>query len=118
VTAASSGCWSQRWSWAPKAAAGNTLYTYYHVGHWCSSGSSVTSARVSDSGGETSTPGWSYKGVVASGSRVVSNEGRSYTKHKFVLSVAGITLQTSTPCARVRGKSNGTSTADGTCGVS
>ncbi|UJP41101.1 hypothetical protein [Cellulomonas palmilytica] len=118
MTTSASGCWSQRWTWAPKAAAGNTLYTYYHVGHWCASGSSVTSAKISDHGGETSTPGWSYSGVVGSGRGVVSNEGRSYTRHKFVLKIGGITLQTSTPCARVKGRSSGSSTADSVCGIS
>lgn len=118
VTPLATGCWSQRWTWAPRAAAGNTLYTYYHVGHWCSSGSTVTSARILDHGGETSTPGWSYAGMTGSGRGVVSNEGRSYTRHKFVLSVGGITLQTATPCARVRGKSSGSSSADSVCGIS
>ncbi len=118
VTPSASGCWSQRWTWAPRAAAGNTLYTYYHVGHWCASGSSVTSARIADSGGETSTPGWSYEGVTGSGKGVVSNEGRSYTRHKFVLRVGGIKLQSPTPCARVKGRASGPSSADSVCGIS
>ncbi|CAM5790017.1 hypothetical protein [Cellulomonas persica] len=117
VTPMATGCWSQRWTWAPKAAAGNTLYTYYHVGHWCSSGSTVTSAKIADYGGETSTPGWSYEGVVGSGKGVVSNEGRSYTRHKFELSVGSWVVQTKTPCGRVKGKSSGSSSADATCGI-
>lgn len=117
VTPQATGCWSQRWTWGPKAAAGNTLFTYYHVGHWCSSGSSITSAKVADSGGETSTPGWSYKGVINSGKGVVSNEGRSYSQHKFELRVGGWVVQTKTPCGRVKGKTSGTSTADTTCGI-
>ncbi len=117
VSPMATGCWSQRWTWAPKAAAGNTLYTYYHVGHWCSSGSTVTSARIADYGGETSTPGWSYRGMTGSGKGVVSNEGRSYTRHKFELSVGSWVVQTVTPCGRVKGRSSGTSTADSTCGI-
>ncbi len=117
VTPMATGCWSQRWTWAPKAAAGNTLYTYYHVGRWCSSGSSVTSATIADYGGETSTPGWSYEGMIGSGKGVVSNEGRSYTRHKFELSVGSWVVQTKTPCGRVKGKSSGSSSADATCGI-
>ncbi|GEA84770.1 hypothetical protein CWIS_12485 [Cellulomonas sp. A375-1] len=117
VSPLATGCWSQRWTWAPKAAAGNTLYTYYHVGSWCSSGSSVTSARIADYGGETSTPGWDYEGVIASGKGVVSNEGRSYSKHKFELRVGSWVVQTATPCGRVKGRSSGSSTADATCGI-
>jgi len=117
VTPMSVGCWTQRWTWNKKAAVGNTLFTYYHVGKWCASGSSVTSASIADRGGETSTPGWSYQGVTASASGIVSNEGRSYSKHKFVFKIGSFTVQTQTPCARVKGKYNATSTADGTCGI-
>lgn len=111
------GCWTQRWTWAPKAAAGNTLYTYYHVGYWCSSGSTVTAASVADAGGETKTIGWRYEGIVRDGAGVVSNQGRSYTQHKFVLGVGGWDIQTPLECARVKGLSTATSTADSVCGI-
>lgn len=117
VSPMATGCWTQRWTWGPKAAAGNTLYTYYHVGYWCSSGSTVTAASIADSGGETKNPGWRYEGVIASGSGVVSNQGRSYTQHKFVLGVGGWDVQTPLECARVKGASSGTSSADSVCGI-
>lgn len=111
------GCWTSRWTGSAQATAGNTLYTWYHVGGWCANGSTVTSAWEADSGGETSTPGWRYEGVVARDSGVVSNEGRSYSKHQFVLGVGGWDVQSPQECLRVRGFSNATATASYTCGI-
>ncbi|WP_156157641.1 hypothetical protein, partial [Demequina pelophila] len=117
ITPLAVGCWTQRWTWGPKAAAGNTLYTYYHVGYWCSSGSTVTAASVQDYGAETKTPGWRVIGSVSKGAAVVSNQGRSGSQHTFALGVGGWDVQTPVHCARVKGLSNGTSTADSVCGV-
>jgi len=117
ITPMAYGCWTQRWSWAGKALAGNTLYTYYHVGGWCASGTSVTRAWEADSGGQTYAIGWRYEGVVKRSSGIVSNQGRSYTQHKFVLGAGGWDVQTSIPCGRVKGYYNATSGADGTCGI-
>lgn len=117
ITPLAVGCWQQRWNWSGQAAAGNTLYTFYHVGHWCASGTTVRSAAILDAGGETRTPGWRYEGIVARSSGVVANQGRSYTQHKFVLGVGGWDIQTSLRCFRVKGTAAGTSTSDGTCGI-
>ena len=117
VTAAAAGCWTSRYEGEAKALAGNTVFTVYHVGRWCSNGTSVTEASVVDSGGETSTIGWRYEGVVASDARVVNNEGRSYSKFKFVLGAGGWDIQTPTPCLRTKGKADGTTDNDTTCGV-
>lgn len=117
VTPLATGCWTQRATWKPKAAAGNVLYTYHHVVGWCASGSQVTSARVADSGGETKTPGWRYEGITASAAGVVSNQGRSYTQHKFVLGVGGWDVQSPLHCGRGKGGSSGSATFDATCGI-
>lgn len=117
VSPLAKGCWTSRTNRSGKAKAGNTLYTYYHVGRWCSSGTVVTSSNVADSGGETKTPGWRYEGVTKRGTGIVSNQGRSYSQYRFVLGVGGWDIQTPTPCARVRGTSAGTATSDGVCGI-
>lgn len=117
VTPQATGCWTQRWTWGPKAAAGNTLYTYYHVGYWCSSGTRITAARIADAGGETKTVGWRYEGITARSAGIVSNQGRSYTQHKFVLGVGGWDVQSPLECARVKGLTSGTSQADSVCGI-
>jgi hypothetical protein len=117
VSPMSSGCWTIRWDGWAKAAAGNTLYTYYHVGYWCSSGSSITAASTAAAGGETSTPGWRYEGVINESHGIVSNQGRSYTQQKFVLGVGGWDVQSPTPCLRVNGLTNGTATGSSTCGI-
>jgi hypothetical protein len=118
LSALATGCWTQRWSGSAKAAAGNTLYTYYTTGGWCASGSTITSAWVADAGGETSTPGWRYDGVVATGSGIVSNQGRSYSQSTFVLSVGGFDVQSASPCVRVLGRTSGSSSAQYSCGLS
>lgn len=117
VSPLAKGCWSSRTNRSGRAKAGNTLYTYYHVGRWCSSGTVVTSSSVADAGGETKTPGWRYEGIAKRGAGVVSNQGRSYSQHRFVLGIGGWDVQTPTPCARVRGTSSGTAMSDGVCGI-
>jgi hypothetical protein len=118
LAASANGCWLGRADYAAKAAAGNTLYTYYHTGGWCVSGSTVYSPSTYEHGGETSTPGWHYNGVIGSGAGVISNQGRSYSQFKFTLSVGPWDVQTPTPCIRVNGLNNATYTSSGTCGVS
>lgn len=117
VTPLAVGCWTGRVDWTVRAAAGNGLYSYYHVGRWCSNGSSVTSASIADKGAQTYTVGWRYAGVTASGSGVVSNQGRSYTQHKFILGVGGWDVDTRLECGRVRGQSTGGYLYDTTCGI-
>ncbi|WP_024285223.1 hypothetical protein [Cellulomonas sp. KRMCY2] len=118
VSPMSTGCWTQRWNGSARSAAGNVLYTYYTSGGWCSTGSTVTRAWLAEAGGETSTPGWRYDGVVKSGAGVVSNQGRSYAQHRFVLRVGGWDVQSPSPCLRVSGTSGGTSSGAYTCGIS
>ena len=117
VSPMATGCWAQRWSGNARSAAGNVLYTYYTNGGWCSAGSTVTSAWLADAGGETSTPGWRYDGVVKTGAGVVSNQGRSFAQHRFVLRVGGWDVQSPSPCLRVSGTSSGTSSGTYTCGI-
>lgn len=117
ISPLSTGCWTGRVNGSAKALAGNTLYTYYHVGYWCSSGSTITAARVQAAGGETSTPGWRYEGVINRGAAIVSNQGRSYSQQKFVLGTGGWDIQSPTPCLRVNGLTSGSYTYSSTCGV-
>lgn len=117
-TAAASGCWLGRANYKATALAGNTLYTYFHTGGWCISGGCVYDPSTYEDGGETSTPGWHYNGVIKRKAGVISNQGRSYSQFKFTLSVGPWDVQTPTPCVRVNGLSNATYTSSGTCGIS
>lgn len=117
VSPLAKGCWTSRTNRSGKAKAGNTLYTYYHVGRWCSSGTVVTSSTVADAGGETKTPGWRYEGVTRRSAGIVSNQGRSFSQQKFVFGIGGWDVQTPTPCARIKGTTAGTASADGVCGI-
>lgn len=116
VSPQATGCWVGRADWNITAIAGNSLYTYYHVGGWCMSGSTVTSANIADRGAQTWTVGWRYNGVTASGSGVVSNQGRSYTQHNFILGVGGWDVQNTRECGRVNGGDN-YYTSSTTCGI-
>jgi hypothetical protein len=112
-----SGCWTARGNGEGKALAGNTLFTYYTVGGWCSSGSKITDAWLADAGGETSTIGWRYEGVINKSSGIVSNQGRAYAQFKFVLGSGGIDVQSPTPCLRIKGTSAPAATVDTVCGI-
>ena len=117
VSPRATGCWTMRSNGSAKAATGNTLYTYFHVGQWCASGSTVTSAKIQERGGETSTPGWRWAGAVGGSAGVVGNQGRSYSQVKFVLRAGAWDVQSPTPCLRVNGMSNATATTSSTCGI-
>lgn len=117
VSPLATGCWTQRWTWSPRSGVGTVLYTYYHVGYWCSSGTRVTAARVAAAGGETRTPGWSYNGVVDRGAGIAANQGRSFSQHKFTLRAGGIVVQSPLQCGRVKGAASGGASADRVCGI-
>jgi hypothetical protein len=57
--------------------AGNTLYKSWHVGRWCKTGSTVTSASRVEQGWQTYWLGWNGKGLIGGSAAVVSNQGRS-----------------------------------------
>ena len=117
VSPRATGCWTLRVNGSAKAATGNTLYTYYHVGKWCASGSTVTSATIQERGGETSTPGWRWAGAIGGGAGVVSNQGRSFSQVSFILKAGLWDVQNPTPCLRVNGMSNATGTTSSACSI-
>lgn len=111
------GCWhGQANGWA-EAAAGNTLYTYFVEGTWCSNGSGVTSASYDRAGGETSTPGWSYEGLLDNDSGISGNRGIFWAQHEFELGSGGWVIQNPTPCIRFLGSAAGNTDSDRTCSV-
>ncbi|RVW00874.1 hypothetical protein [Rhodococcus spongiicola] len=118
VSPTATGCWTMRADYHARAAAGNTLYTAWHVGYWCSDGNTITDARTLDSGGETRTPYWSYEGPIDGGAGVWQNEARSFTKLRFVHGIPGKwQIQSPTPCIRVIGSVNGSGKGDDRCSV-
>lgn len=117
ATPVAAGCWTARSEGEATALLGNTLFTYYHVGAWCSDGLSVTDASVVDYGGETASLGWRYEGGINTDAGVVANEGRSYSQQKFVFGTGGWDIQTPTPCIRVSGYASGDVVADEVCGI-
>lgn len=113
----SGGCWRSEARGSARAAAGNTLYTYWVAGTWCISNGRVTSARVDYTGGETSTPGWRYEGERARGSGISSNIGRMWARHRFVLGSGGWDVQTTENCIRLNGYANHTAGSDLRCSI-
>ncbi|GAA2632709.1 hypothetical protein [Streptomyces vastus] len=112
-----SGCWYGKATGSSRAAAGNTLYTFWVENTWCSNGSRVTSNSYRTADGETSTPGWRYEGVQTKGAGIVGNQGRAWAKHLFVLGVGGWDIQSPNECIRVKGAASGTAYADRVCSI-
>ncbi len=110
AAAAFSGCWALSDTWAGKAAAGNTLYTYWQATQVCVSGGRVTSVTVYNYDGETSTPLWSYKGATKA-TYNAGFEGRGYVKAHFQLGTYGIIVQDVYACGQLRLNANGHSYA-------
>jgi hypothetical protein len=66
AAAASTSCWY--WNDWRKAYGlfGNTLWTFNVEPNWCGNGSWIVNYAYTNTWGDTSTPGWSYKGVISS----------------------------------------------------
>lgn len=73
--------------------------------------------HILEASGETKTPGWRYDGVRASGYKVVSNQGRGWAKHRFILGVGGWDVNHPEHCLRGKGTASGTVSADRVCSV-
>ena len=116
TAARATGCWNGRVNGSATNAFGGTLYTYYTVGNWCSSNLTITSSRWVEAGGETSTPGWRYDGVINKGAAVTLNQGRSFSQFRFILGAMGTDVQSPTPCLRVKGTNTGGVGRDTVCG--
>lgn len=87
--------------WGSKAAAGNTLYTWWQATKvWISSGH-VTQVSVYNYGYETSTPGW-REGGISTQKYNAGWEGRGLVIAKFILGVAGWDVQHTTNCGQIR----------------
>lgn len=63
-----------------KSNYGFVVATSWLSMEWCSSGNTVTSVRITNQGGETSTPGYTYQGVLNSGTRASGPSGRAYSE--------------------------------------
>jgi len=101
ITAAFSGTFWDSAQWGAKAAAGNTLYTWWQATKvWISSGH-VTQVQVYNYGYETSTPGWRTNGI-STQKYNAGWEGRGLVIAKFVLGVAGWDIQHTTNCGQIR----------------
>ena len=92
--------------WGAKAAAGNTLYTWWQATKVTVSSGHVTGVSVYNYGYETSTPGWRENGI-STQKYNAGWEGRGLVIAKFVLGVAGWDIQHTTNCGQLRLNADG-----------
>jgi hypothetical protein len=118
VAAAATSCYTATSSRTAKGIAGNALYKSWHVGRWCKSGSTVTSASRAEQGWQTYWLGWSGQGLVGGSAKVISNQGRSYSQHAFQFQLGTPwPTQYTQPCTRIRGTATPGHYADYVCGL-
>lgn len=117
-SAASALCYTATSSRTAKGALGNDLYKSWHVGRWCRSATTVTSASRAEQGWQTFWLGWSGKGLIGGSAGVVSNQGRSYSQHAFQYQLGTPSpTQYTQPCTRIRGTATPGYFADYVCGL-
>lgn len=79
---------------------------------WCSSGNRVTNIRITNQGGETSTPGYTYQGVLNSGAHASGPTGRAYSEIGLKIwdgvDIVHL-LPALHPCIKMTGHANGSS---------
>jgi hypothetical protein len=118
-------CWNNWHKRRAKALAGNVIGTYWQGLRVCAKNGKITSGRVYDRGGETSTPGWSYRGKTGSGEKNYGDEYRAWTQEKFVLSISvsigpvsvDQDIQTMNKCIRNWVNAKGGKGSNGSCGL-
>jgi hypothetical protein len=101
------GCWAVHATARRKAAAGNTLYTYWQTTRVCARKGKVTNISVYEAGGETSTPGWRIDKKPDRSVRNVGWEGRGLALYHFVLGAGPWDIQTPTDCLQLRLNADG-----------
>lgn len=93
-----------------KSNYGFVVATSWLSMEWCSSGNKVISVRITNQGGETSTPGYTYQGVLNSGARASGTSGRAYSEIGLKL-LDGVDfvhlLPALHPCIKLTGYANG-----------
>lgn len=98
--------WNSRW--------GFTVATSWMDIEWCTNGGQVTSIEITNQGGETKTPGYSYEGVLNSGARSDGSVGRAYSEIGLKLFDGVPVVQQLpglTPCIKLTGYGDGHSDA-------
>ena len=100
-------CYGYNQTFKRKAALGNTLYTYWQSTHVCRRGGRITSVKVTNAGGETSTPGWRIDKGQNVSTKNVGWEGRGNARYHFVLGVGGWDIAHPTDCIQQRVNANG-----------
>ncbi|HEX7833946.1 MAG TPA: hypothetical protein VF479_00595 [Pseudolysinimonas sp.] len=117
-TSATTTCYTATSTRVATGIAGNVLYKSWHVGRWCKSGTTVTSASRAEQGWQTYWPGWSGKGLIGGSAAVISNQGRSYSQHSFQFQFGTPSpTQYTQPCTRIRGTATPGYYADFVCGL-
>ncbi|SBW23414.1 putative secreted protein [Candidatus Protofrankia californiensis] len=99
---AASGCWYFTFRGRAKAAAGNTLYTYWQNTAVCARKGRITAVWTDNVDGETSTPGWRIDKDPTTKTKNVGWEGRGVARYYFVLGVGGWDIQHPTTCLQGR----------------
>ena len=118
ATTAVTSCYTATSTRVATGIAGNVLYKSWHVGSWCKSGSTVTSASRAEQGWQTFWLGWSGRGLIGGSAAVISNQGRSYSQHSFVFQLGTPSpTQYTQPCTRIRGTATPGYYADFVCGL-
>jgi hypothetical protein len=105
--AAYTGCWGRNQTFAAKAAAGNTLYTYWQTTRVCVTRGRVTSVAVTYADGETSTVGWRIDKAPTKSTRNVIWEGRGNARYYFVLGTGGWDILHPVNCIQLRLNADG-----------
>ena len=100
---AATGCWYSTTQYDAKALAGNTIGTERTIGGWCASGTRITKAYYIDGWAETRTPGWQAQSHRGRASGVVSNQGRTWERHRLYFGTTWLTIQEVQLCPRVKG---------------
>lgn len=115
IISVSAACKNSRAWMAGKAAAGNTLFTYWMTLHWChdnKKGWHSLYITEDGTGGETKTPGYTYKGTTHHDAGVVGT-ARAWSRHWFEIKF----LPDNKPCVRIYLTQDYRSFKDTKCGL-
>lgn len=110
-------CYSGKTTYTGRNGIGKNIFQSWVVGKWCTDGPRVVKSSFLEDGGQALFPGWQNQGRIASGSKVVSGQGRTWSQYRFRFQIGALPANFSEPCARVKGTGPRTYLSDKGCGA-
>ncbi len=116
LSAFQNGCWNAAVAYVARNFFSIELYRVTLKGTWCTSAGQITSATNQGLYPSISAMGWQPVAVLSKGVYKLKTSATIYGQYRFDYYVAGVFLQSDTPCLRILASGDSSYSLDGLCG--